>query len=221
MTADTVLTQLFIGTLRPLPPEGQLTGIYKLPINNTIQINELGLIGDYQADKRVHGGAEKAIHHYAAENYAQLAAQYPHEAQQFVAGSLGENLSSIGLHEHNVCIGDIYQLGDCTLQVSQPRSPCWKINHKFGIEKLSLFIQEHNITGWYYRVLQAGKLNQGDSFKRISCPNPHLTIAYFWQNVLEHRPEISQLEAIAHAEGLSPQWQKRLTDRIAWLRQHP
>ncbi|ALG69191.1 MOSC domain-containing protein [Beggiatoa leptomitoformis] len=217
---DATLTQLFIGTLRPLPPEGQLTGIYKHAVTDSISVTPLGLTGDHQADKRVHGGTEKAIHHYAAENYALLAQQYPNCSDQFIAGSLGENFSSDGLHENNVCIGDIFQVGQAILQVSQPRSPCWKINHKFGLEQISMFIQQQNITGWYYRVLQTGYIQAGDKLLLVERPNADLTLAHFWNCVLEHRPAIAIIESISLAIGLAPQWQQRLKDRAVWLGQH-
>lgn len=220
MTNSSTLTQLFIGNLRALPPEGQLTGIYKLPTTDAIAVIPLGLTGDYQADKRVHGGTEKAIHHHAAENYAVLARQYPQCADQFIAGSLGENLSTHGLHEHNVCIGDIFQVNNCVLQVSQPRSPCWKINHKFDLEHAATFIQHQYITGWYYRVLQTGQLQAGDTLTLAKRPNADLTIAHFWQCVLEHRPDVAVITQISQAVGLAPQWQQRLKDRAAWLQQY-
>ena len=171
---------VFVGTLRPLPPEGQQTGMFKMPVAGPVVAEREGLAGDMQADLRVHGGPEKAVHYYPAEHYAALAARVPALAGVLIPGVLGENLSGRGLTEDSVCIGDVFAIGTCRLQVSQPRQPCWKISHRLGHEPMSRVIADAGLTGWYFRVLEAGEIAAGDGIECVERPAPGLTLARLW-----------------------------------------
>ena len=83
---------LFIGGIRPLPESGRPTGMYKQPANGPLELGPEGFVGDQQADRRVHGGPDKAVHLYPAAHYARLAGRFPAAASQLVIGSMGENL---------------------------------------------------------------------------------------------------------------------------------
>lgn len=214
---DTRIDQIFIGALQPLPPEGQLTGMYKLPVHGPVAVTPEGLAGDRQADRRYHGGTEKALHHYPAEHYAHLALRFPERAEVLVPGVLGENLSTRGWTETNACIGDVFRAGTALLQLSQPRQPCWKINHRLDVQGASLFIVQERITGWYYRVLETGLIAPGDACRLVERPNPTLSVAAFIAATQAHRPDPAALRAIAAAIGLAPEWTRRLNERADWL----
>ncbi len=216
-----VVDRIFVGGITALPPEGHPTGIFKQPVDGSVALGKDGLAGDAQADRRVHGGPEKALHHYAADNYPVLAAAFPELESQLVAGSLGENLSSRGLTEETVCIGDTFRLGGARIQVSQPRSPCWKIDRKFGATGLSRFIAERGVTGWYYRVLQAGNLRTGDALELIERNPDPISLRRLWQAHLAHRPDADELAACAATPGLTPGWVRKLSERLDWLRRNP
>lgn len=211
------IDHVFVGALRPLPPEGQMTGMYKSPVDGPVAVGTEGLAGDFQGDQRVHGGAEKAVHHYPAEHYARLAQRFPGCAGMLQPGVLGENLSTRGWTEETVCIGDLFRVGTALLQLSQPRSPCWKIDHRLDAEGASLFVAHEGIIGWYYRVREGGTIAPGDALELVERPNPWLSIAAYWRTRLEHRPEPAALRAIAAAAGLAPEQAKRLAERAAWL----
>ncbi|NMG77390.1 MOSC domain-containing protein [Aromatoleum diolicum] len=217
----TPIDHVFVGTLRPLPPEGQRTGMFKLPVDGPVTVTAEGLAGDRQADRRYHGGTEKALHHYPAEHYARLAQRYPERAGMLQAGVLGENLSTRGWTEDNVCIGDLFRVGSALVQLSQPRQPCWKINHRLDAEGASLFVAQEGITGWYYRVLETGIVAPGDTFALVERPNPELTVAAFLAATRAHRPNPGVLRAIAAAIGLAPELAQRLAGRAAWLENNP
>jgi len=208
---------LYVGGITVLEPEGQSTGIFKLAVHTPLQLTREGFSGDVQADRRAHGGPEKAVHHYAAENYAPLAAAFPAAASALVPGSLGENISSSGWNETGVCIGDIFRLGRAVVQVSQPRSPCWKINHKFGTLGMSRFIAEQGITGWYYRVVEEGKVAPDDIFELLERPSPGVPLARLWHASLAHRPSMDELTQLIATAGLNPVWIEKLTERRDWL----
>ena len=211
-----IVDGLFIGEIRILEPDGHRTGLYKQPVRQAT-VQRLGLVGDHQADRRYHGGPEKAVHQYPPDHYSRIAAHFPAAAIHAVPGALGENLSSAGMTEQTVCIGDRYRVGTVELEVSQPRTPCWKLNHRFGEKRLAQFIQTEGITGWYYRVLQEGEIESGAAITLHARPNPEWPLARFWQLVNPHRPEPAALYALANATGLTASWVKRLRDRAAFL----
>ncbi|MFJ2426725.1 MOSC domain-containing protein [Pseudomonas sp. NPDC087804] len=215
---DVIIDHIFAGGITVLKPEGQSTGIYKKKLSSGAFVNLNGVVGDQQADRRVHGGPEKAIHHYAAENYSLLAAEFPSSVESLVAGSLGENISTRGMNEKNVFIGDTYQVGSCLIQVSQPRSPCWKINHRFGEEKMSMFVVQGHLTGWYYRVLREGSFDVGDTMRLLNRETEEYSIDRFWQIQLSHRPELDDLIRLSMTTGLAQDWCQRLSGRAEWLR---
>lgn len=214
---DTI-EQFFIGGLRPLAPEGQMSGIVKAPVAGPVLLGPEGLAGDRHGDPRYHGGPEKALHHYPGEHYPRLAQRWPAVADALRAGALGENVTTTGWTEENVCVGDVFRIGACRVQVSQPRQPCWKINHRIGEAGLSAFIAEQGLVGWYCRVLEGGVVAPGAVFELLERPNPGVTLARLWATGQAHRPDPAELDALATTPGLSPGWGRKLTERAAWLR---
>ncbi|RIX48364.1 MAG: MOSC domain-containing protein [Rhodocyclales bacterium GT-UBC] len=212
---------LFIGGIRPLPESGRPTGIYKQPVDTALELGPEGFVGDQQADRRVHGGPEKAVHLYPATHYARLAAQFPDAASELVAGSLGENISTPDLDETAVHIGDIWQLGSARLQVCQPRNPCWKIDERFACDGMAAFIAEHRLTGWYWRVVTPGRVTPGDRLELHSRPADSVSLAEAMQLWQSHRPSAEALEKLASAPGLASQWQQKIQQRLNWLQQNP
>lgn len=216
-----VLEQVRVGRLRPLPREGQRTGIYKEPVAGAVAVGLEGLAGDHQGDRAVHGGPDKAVHYYPAESYAELAARRTDLADALVPGSLGENLSARGLTEDTVCLGDAVRIGTVVLQVSQPRRPCWKIDHRFDTDGMVPLINELGRPGWYFRVLEPGELAAGDAIELVDRPAPDLTLARLLTSFGAHRPDPAELRLLAGAPGLTAGWVDRLERRAAWLEGAP
>lgn len=211
---------LFVGGIRPLPESGRPTGMYKQPVVGQISLGPEGFEGDQQADRRVHGGPDKAVHLYPARHYARLAEQFPDAARQLVIGSLGENISTADLDENDVRIGDIWRLGTSLLQVCQPRNPCWKIDERFSAEGMAAFIAEHRLTGWYWRVIAAGHVSPGDTLELERAADGASTLAeamLCWQ---AHRPTLNELEKLAATPGIAENWQQKIKVRIDWLRKN-
>lgn len=217
----TAIDQVFIGGRSTLPPEGQPTGIYKRPVAGSVDLGRDGLAGDVQADRRVHGGPEKALHHYPAEHYVALAAGFPQTATEFVPGSLGENVTTVGLYEDTVCIGDVFRAGSARIQVSQPRSPCWKIDCKFATTGIARFIAERGITGWYYRVLDPGRIAARDALELLDRNADPVSLNRLWRAQLDRRPGLEELRLLLSTPGLAPGWRKKLADRLDWLQRNP
>ncbi len=213
-------TSLFIGGIRLLPESARPTGMYKQPVTSALDLGPEGFIGDHQADRRVHGGPDKAVHLYPAAHYARLAEAFPAAADALVPGSLGENISTSELTEEDVRIGDIWQLGSARLQVCQPRNPCWKIDERFSADGMAAFIAEHRLTGWYWRVLTPGRVSPGDDLRlEATSTGPGLLAAMaLWQ---AHRPPVEELAALAACPGIAQQWKQKIDQRVEWLRKNP
>lgn len=211
--------RLFMGGIRPLPPENRPTGIFKQEIVMPAWLGREGLAGDAQADRRVHGGPEKALHQYPVAHYARLAALFPAARDLLVPGAIGENLSVPGWDEDNVAIGDRFRLGEAVIEVSAPRSPCWKIDSRFASEGMACAIEESGWTGWYYRVLEEGEVAPGCRFARIERRAPAVLLARLLAHWRAHRPAPGELEELAATPGLAQRWIDKLRERAVKLRE--
>lgn len=217
MTLTAIIDGLFIGRVAQLAGDSRSSAIVKIAVRDTCLLGTEGLVGDEQADRRVHGGVQKALHLYPAEHYARLAAAFP-EARHMVPGGLGENISTRGLTESNVCIGDVFRINEACIQVSQPRTPCWKIDHHAGVEGMSALIAAECLNGWYFRVLAGGRIAAGDTLQLDSRPAGAVTLADYLDVLREPRPPLERLQRVAAAPGLSPDKRQRLEERAEWLR---
>lgn len=170
-------------------------------------ITMTGFSGDAQADLTVHGGEEKAIHHYALDHYA----AWQDEGQMRTGtkpAAFGENLSTTGLTEENLCIGDILQLGTATVQISQGRQPCWKLGLHTGNAKMPYLFQKTGRTGWYYRVLETGAAAAGDRIKLIERRNPKWSVLRVTRARLTRKISTADAETLATLSDLATGWRQ-------------
>jgi MOSC domain-containing protein YiiM len=137
----------------------------------------LGLVEDSQADLRVHGGVDKAVHCYPWAHYSIWQQSLPGHALLQAPGAFGENLSVDGMDEHDVCIADRWRIGSVVFEVSQGRQPCFKLNLRFGVSDMAAQVQESLRAGWYLRVLEPGELRAGDEIEILERPHSEWTIA--------------------------------------------
>jgi len=201
-----IIEGLYVGQPKPIGPQQALSGIFKEPVESCM-LTEMGLEGDTQVDRRVHGGLEKALYHFPAQNYDVLTAALSHLESSFVPGSIGENLSSSSVDDQTVHIGDTVKVGEALVQVSQPRRPCWKVNHKYGNGHIAPVLMSQAISGWYYRVLENGLISVGDSFELVDRLENSVAVAEVWQIFLEKLKSKLPPEAFnTDIPGLSPEW---------------
>lgn len=223
-TATTRLLSLRVGKIETFGPAGQPSAIGKQAVSGRVEVSKLCLAGDEQADSLHHGGIDKALHHYPFEHYAAWARELPEQAGLFVAGSFGENLSTLSLTEEKVCLGDVFQIGSTTLQVSQGRKPCWKLNHRFGVADMARRVQDSGRTGWYYRVLVEGRIAPDDEITLIERPHSDWTLARLIKVIYHAKPDRTALAALAELSVLAPSWRDLAAKRLAsgrtedWLR---
>lgn len=154
--------------------ESWRSAIYKEAVSGAVWAGHTDLAGDGQADLRVHGGVDKAVYAYPAEHYPLWRDELGLPDMAF--GAFGENLTVSGLLEAEVCIGDVFQVGEARLQISQPRGPCWKLARRWAIRGLEKSFSVTGRTGFYLRVLQEGYITPGAALERIECPAPQWTV---------------------------------------------
>ncbi|MBA1146024.1 MOSC domain-containing protein [Ectothiorhodospiraceae bacterium WFHF3C12] len=180
-------------------------------------LSRQGFSGDEQADRTHHGGDDRAVCHYPADHLPVWRGRYPGKADAFVPGAFGENISANGWLEDQVCVGDVFRLGEALIQVSQPRQPCWKVNARFGIDDLSRAMVESRRNGWLYRVLEPGRVAPGAVLERLESSGPPLPLDRLWTVTLDVADSPDELmEAAAHP-ALAQAWRLRLRTRAEWL----
>ena len=170
------LISVNIGRPRTLTYPGRTisTGIFKSPVSGRVKALEGNLEGDAQADLRVHGGPEKAVYAYASEHYPFWEERL---WTKLAWGAFGENLTTEGLIEEEVCIGDRYQIGSVVLKVSQPRQPCHKLAVKLDRKYIVELFRRSGRSGFYCSVVREGELGQDDPIQLISKSPYGVTIA--------------------------------------------
>ncbi|HEY5851585.1 MAG TPA: MOSC domain-containing protein [Lysobacter sp.] len=208
-----VLDAVLLGKARPYTRPGSISAIDKQPAPDRVRIETLGLVGDEQGDPRVHGGPDKAIHHYPFDHYAGWRAELGDLDRLRAAGAFGENLSSSGLTEGEVCLGDRFRVGDALLEVSQGRQPCWKLNDRFGVADMARRVQGSGRTGWYYRVLQPGAVAAGDVMTLDARPFPLWSLRRLGALLFERRLDADELRPALDLP-LVPSWRKLIETRL-------
>ncbi|MDF0533399.1 MOSC domain-containing protein [Shewanella sp. A32] len=193
--------------------EGLPSGIDSKQSQPLLQVSFFGVLHDAQADGKNHGGAERVLHHFPLEHY-QVYQQQQLMASKRTAPAMGENISSLGITEHHLHIGDIVALGDVLLQVTQPRAPCFKLNVQFGHLGFSLAMQETAMCGWFYRVLQEGTIKLDD---QLILRERHSDISLAESMALYFAPQYdaAAYEKLLTATGLASDWQQNLQQRLA------
>ncbi|WHQ69369.1 MOSC domain-containing protein [Methylorubrum extorquens] len=210
------LQAVLTGRVAPLGEKGAASGIAKTPVGGPIAVGPLGLAGDEQADRRVHGGPEKAVHHYAFDHAAAWRGDLPGLPDLLERpGAFGENFSTHGLTEHHVCVGDLWRVGSALLQVSQARQPCFKLNLRFGVPDMARRVQASGRTGWYYRVIETGVVAAGDGLERVARPHRDWPLSRLLHHFYVDRLDAAALRAIAGLAPLTESWRALAARRLA------
>ena len=205
---------VLVGPARPFVRKGAMSAIAKCAVAGPVRVGRDGLAGDEQGDRRVHGGQDKAVHHYAFDHYARWQAELGTLPVLGTAGAFGENLSTRGIDESSICLGDRLRIGDVVLEVSQSRQPCWKLNARFTVSDMAARVQRSGRTGWYYRVLETGYLQGGDAIELLERPFPHWPLSRVIE-LLYHRTLDFDALAEMQALPLTPSWRRLVEGRLA------
>ncbi|QRI63955.1 MOSC domain-containing protein [Shinella sp. PSBB067] len=208
------LLSLRIGAVAPLGPRAAPSGIAKSAVAGPLALSLTGFAGDRQGDPVRHGGPEKAVHHYPFEHYAGWARDLGGHPLLDGPGAFGENLSTSGLAEDTVAIGDVFRLGAALIEVSQGRQPCWKLNERFGRTDMARLVQSTGRTGWYYRVLEPGIVAPQESLVLEERRAPEWTLARIWRAFYVDTLNRAELSGIAALERLAEGWRNHARRRL-------
>ena len=197
------ILHLFKGAPAPLKSNQKIiTAINRTEVD-ILNVYKDSIEGDEVYNKIHHGGLQRVIHHYPLEHYIFWKNLFP--GTHFSPGLMGENISTAGLTEENVCIGDTYRIGSTLCVVSEPRKPCATINHQFQITGFARKVQSEAKTGWFYKIFQEGIIRSGDEIILEERLYPELTIKECVQALLVH-PDRVILEMMGQNPALSNNW---------------
>ena len=184
------------------------TAIFKEPVAGSVEIRELNLAGDQQADLTVHGGSEKAVYAYPAEHYDYWRKELPQAPLPW--GSFGENLTTEGLREDTVYIGDQLRIGSAILMVTQPRMPCYKLQIRFDIEDMIKRFLMSMRSGFYFSVIATGQVSPGSKIEVLKRDPHRVTIRDVLQLYLGWTRDRELLERAVSVTSLPQNWKTQL-----------
>jgi MOSC domain-containing protein YiiM len=208
------ITAVCAGTARPFNG-AELSAIRKRPQEGPLQIHAEGLAPDEQADRTVHGGPEMALHLYPLDHHDWWRGEIGASPLLDEPGGFGSNLAVTGLTEDHVHIGDRFACGNALIEVSQPRQPCWKIEHRFGHKGMVAKIIESGRCGWYFRVIEPGEVQAGDSLERVSAGAADWSVARVFRALVAGKASPQELAELAALDPLTPRLRARAAARLA------
>jgi len=211
--ASYVVDEVLVGKAVPFTRPGSRSAIAKTAVRGPQRVATLGIGGDEQGDLRVHGGRDKAIHHYPMDHYPAWQGDIGRHPLLDSPGAFGENISTSGMTEELVCLGDRYRLGTALVEVSQSRQPCWKLSDRFAVPDMARRVQDTGRTGWYYRVIEDGHVQQGDRIALETRPHPRWSLARLIDLLYQRAIDPSVLREVL-ALPLVPSWRVLFERRL-------
>ncbi len=187
------------------------TGIFKEPVESPVLVAPLNLAGDRQADLTVHGGLNKAVYGYPAEHYEYWRKELPEVA--FSWGRFGENLTTEGLLENTLCVGDRLRVGSALLMVTQPRMPCYKLALRFGRDDMIQRFLASGRSGFYFSVIEPGELRAGSEIEIISRENYQVAVTDIVKLYLGQTDDSELLQRALNLAALPINWKDALRAR--------
>lgn len=188
------------------------TGLFKKATIESVFLNKTNVQGDGQADLVHHGGEDKAVCVYPFEHYC-----YWEDTlnQKLEFGAFGENITVIGMTERDVCIGDVFQIGEAVVQISQPRQPCYKLAARYDRKELPVMVQTTGFTGYYFRVLTEGLVAPNAKIQLLEPHSRKRTVQWANEIMYHDKTNVDGIKALIELDVLSTSWRKTLQKRIA------
>lgn len=188
------------------------TAIFKEPVAGAVAIQELNLAGDQQADLTVHGGSEKAVYAYPVEHYEYWRKQLPDVSLSW--GSFGENLTTEGLLEDTICIGDLLRVGSAVLQVTQPRMPCYKLALRFDRDDMTKRFLLSGRSGFYFAVIEPGHVIAESKIEILNRDPEAVTVSDIVRLYLGQVPDPALIQRATRVTSLPENWRNQLLLRV-------
>ncbi len=193
------------------------TGIYKEPVDGRVAVRKLNLDGDRQADLRVHGGPEKAVYVYPSEFYELWRNERPELDLPW--GQFGENLTTEGLVDGDVSVGDRFRVGTAELVVTQPRLPCFKLGIRMGSDAFVTEFLERGRLGFYLAVVREGEVEAGDPIVALARDPRGFGVTDVARLYARDHDDVEGLRRAAALDVLPESWRgyfaRRLSARAA------
>ena len=189
------------------------TGIFKDPVEGPVKVSTLNLAGDAQADLTVHGGPAKAVYGYASEHYEYWKKELP--GVSFPWGKFGENLTTEGLDEDALHVGDQYRVGSALLMVTQPRLPCYKLTIKFDRDDMIKRFLKSGRTGFYFSVIEPGAVEAGSKIELVSQDPAQVKVSDITRLYLGQTSDPEVLHRAIGLEALPESWRDWLQERVS------
>lgn len=199
--------------LLPLRGSEHASAIGKQRAGEAVWLGCDGLKGDRIADRRFHGGPDRSLCHYPAEHYPHWRRLYRH-LQQIGVAAFGENLSTLGLDETQVCIGDRFALGEAIIEVSQPRSPCIKLDRQHDARGLARQLGHSGRTGWLYRTVEPGHVEPGTALRLIDRPCPSASVRRVWRGFHDQASSDTELAWLMALPPLASEYRRHFRQRL-------
>jgi MOSC domain-containing protein YiiM len=212
------VVSLNVGRPRPIQWAGKevLTSIHKQPVEGRRMVRTLNVDGDQQSDLTVHGGADKAVYAYPCEHYPFWRGELP--AVEFPWGAFGENLTTEGLDEEDLSIGDVLRVGSIEVMVTQPRIPCFKLVARIGVADMVKRFLASRRSGFYFAVLREGEVGAGDSIEILDRATERMSVRELTDLYVARPPTEAMLERALGLKGLAPVWRDQVSSGLAALR---
>ncbi|KAF9731774.1 MOSC domain-containing protein [Paraphaeosphaeria minitans] len=216
---DTII-EIRRGKMKPMPGLAIKSGIDKSVVDGPLWVSKTGLEHDEQ-DRAFHGGPTKAVHAYCSSHYPTWSSEHPSASARFVPGGFGENFVFKRMNERNICIGDVFEMGTgpepLQLEVSQPRQPCFKLNHRFQLKNFAPQTTRLSRTGWYFRVLREGWVNAGDQIRLVQRKYPRWTLEKIQGVMYRGNGDEKELRELLAIQELTDEIKVVLKNRLSKL----
>ena len=191
------------------------TGIFKEPVNDRVMMRTLNLDGDRQSDLSVHGGPQKAVYVYPSEHYEFWKRELP--GMDLPWGMFGENLTTTGLFETEVNIGDKFRVGTAEVMVTQPRMPCYKLGIRFGRADIIKRFLVSERSGFYLSVAKEGEVGAGDEFQLLEKVTSGVTVVDVTRLYTSERENVALLRRAIATEALPESWKEYFRKHLTIL----
>jgi len=203
-----------VGLPREIQWQGKLvhTSIFKSPVSGDVRVSKLNLEGDQQSDLSVHGGVHKAVYAYPSEHYEFWREEVPGADLRW--GAFGENLTTQGVLEEEVRIGDRLRIGSAEFIVTQPRMPCFKLGIRFGRPEIVKRFLQSGRSGFYFAVLEEGRVAAGDSVEWLTRDEHGVTVADIVNLYKADETNQDLLRRASELRALPPFWRDYFRKRL-------
>lgn len=196
-----------------------LTSIYKEPVEGRVALRGFNLDGDQQSDLSVHGGADKAVYAYPSEHYPFWRGEL--SGVELSWGAFGENLTTEGLSEDDLSIGDVVRAGTAQLMVTQPRIPCFKLVARLGVADMVRRFLASRRSGFYFSVVTEGEVAAGDAIEIVERATQRMSVRELTDLYVDKQPAAELLERTLRLRGLAQVWREEIAAKLGAMGKLP